>query len=144
MARYRKIDVRMYGDEKFCALSSPPPNAKTLSGEAAPGADTACALFGSTTPLPDERLRALYEPSDAYLMTGFDSKTLTLSHRAADPVAMRVEVDISGTGNWQRYRTLDVPAGEAIEHEFPRAFDAYWMRMTCAADCIATAQLVYQ
>jgi hypothetical protein len=30
MARYKKIDVRMWGDEKFKALSSPQPNAQTL------------------------------------------------------------------------------------------------------------------
>ncbi len=30
MARHRKIDVRMWGDEKFVALSSPKPNAQTL------------------------------------------------------------------------------------------------------------------
>lgn len=30
MARHRKIDVRMWGDERFVALSSPKPNAQTL------------------------------------------------------------------------------------------------------------------
>ena len=30
MGRYRKIDVKMYGDEKFCALTAAPPNAQTL------------------------------------------------------------------------------------------------------------------
>jgi hypothetical protein len=57
---------------------------------------------------------------------------------------MHVEVDISGTGNWQRYRTIDVPPGQSSEHAFPRAFAAYWLRIVCDADCIATAQLVYQ
>jgi len=39
----------------------------TLSGEAVEGASIACLLFGSTTPLPAERLTELYPSADEYL-----------------------------------------------------------------------------
>ncbi|NMN97063.1 hypothetical protein FGL95_18645 [Nocardiaceae bacterium YC2-7] len=38
-----------------------------LSGAPAPGASPICALFGTTTPLPEARLRALYASAAAYL-----------------------------------------------------------------------------
>ena len=47
--------------------------------------------------------------SDPYLMTGYDQKHLTLSHRSFKPVRVRVEVDVSGTGKWVEYARFDVP-----------------------------------
>ena len=38
-----------------------------LSGESAPGGPIACLLFGSTTPLPADRIAARYASADAYL-----------------------------------------------------------------------------
>ncbi|MDZ4286846.1 MAG: hypothetical protein U0984_02750, partial [Prosthecobacter sp.] len=83
-------------------------------------------------------------PSDPYLMTGFDDKTLTLSHNAAKPVTIRVEVDIAGTGLWCPYREFQVAAGEPLVHHFPKAFGAYWLRLVADQDCVATGQLVYE
>jgi hypothetical protein len=60
-------------------------------------------------------------------MTGYDAKRLTLSHTAAQPVTMRVEVDINGDGHWAPYRTFTLPANGKIEHQFPSAFQAYWV-----------------
>lgn len=39
----------------------------TLSGAPAPDASPICQLFGTTTPLPESRLRTLYPSRDAYL-----------------------------------------------------------------------------
>lgn len=83
-------------------------------------------------------------PSDAYLMTGYDRKTLTLSHDAATPVRMHVEVDLSGNGAWATYDTFEVAAGKPIQHAFPEGYGAYWLRVTPEADCTATAQLTYE
>jgi hypothetical protein len=83
-------------------------------------------------------------PSDAFLMTGYDHKTLTLSHNASTPVTMRVECDITGGGEWVPYDSFTVEAGNTIVHEFPNAFSAYWLRVTCDNDCSATAQLKYE
>jgi hypothetical protein len=65
------------------------------------------------------------EPSDPCLMTGFDKKSLTLS--ADKAVKVRVEVDLTGTGLWRTWQTLDVTPGKATEYRFPDAFSAYWV-----------------
>jgi hypothetical protein len=83
------------------------------------------------------------EPSDPYLMTGYDKKSLTLSHDAAEKVTMRVEVDISGTGQWVTYRAFDVPAGKEVKHTFPAEFAAYWVRLIASRDAKATALFTY-
>lgn len=83
------------------------------------------------------------KPSDAYLATGYDRKSIELSHDAESMVSVTVEADYSGTGQWVPYRTFEVPAGRKIEHRFPDAFGAYWVRVTADRDCRATAQLTY-
>ncbi|MBL9189205.1 MAG: hypothetical protein JNK23_17115 [Opitutaceae bacterium] len=82
-------------------------------------------------------------PSDPYLLTGYDRKKLTLSHTAAAPVTCRVEVDLTGTGVWATYATLDVPAGRALTHSFPAGYQAYWLRVSADTATTATAQLTY-
>jgi hypothetical protein len=57
---------------------------------------------------------------------------------------MRVEADISGTGQWASYRSFDVPAGKEVKHNFSEAFAAYWVRVVASRDCTATAQLLYE
>lgn len=94
-------------------------------------------------PWQDSTVKAA-EASDPYLMTGYDRKTLTLSHRAGETVKVRVEVDLSGTGRWVEYRTFDVPAGRTVNHEFPAGFQAYWLRVTADRATTATARLVYE
>ncbi len=83
------------------------------------------------------------QPSDPYLLTGYDSKKLTLSQRGPRPTSVRVEVDITGDGQWVIYRTFELPAEGRLEHQFPDAFQAYWLRVTASSDTIATAWLDY-
>lgn len=84
------------------------------------------------------------QPSDPYLLTGYDRKTLTLSHRAAAPVRMRVEVDLTGTGRWVEYAAFDVAPGKSTVHVFPAGFEAYWLRVSADTATTATAWLVYE
>jgi hypothetical protein len=84
------------------------------------------------------------EPSDAYLMTGYDQKRVTLAQTGSGSVRMRVEVDISGSGDWVTYREFDVPAGKPVDHRFPAAFGAYWVRVVANKDATATAQFTYE
>ena len=83
------------------------------------------------------------EPSDPYLMTGYDRKTLTLSHAGTNTINVRLEIDLSGTGLWRTYRTVAVPAGRVVTHKFPAAFQAYWMRVQTDQPTVATAALNY-
>lgn len=84
------------------------------------------------------------QPSDPYLLTGYDRKTLTLSHQAATPVRMRVEVDLTGTGRWVEYAAFDVAPGKSTVHVFPAGYEAYWLRISADTVTSATAWLVYE
>jgi hypothetical protein len=82
--------------------------------------------------------------SDSYLLTGYDRKTVTLSHTSAAPVRFRVEVDLTGTGEWVNYRSFDVPAGQSLAHAFPAAYQAYWLRVVAESATTATVWLDYK
>lgn len=90
-----------------------------------------------------ETIVAADEPSDPYLMYGFERKGLHLAHNAARTVDFRIEVDFMGTQSWHTYETISVPAHSYAHHEFPFGFSAHWVRLTASASCTATAQLFY-
>jgi hypothetical protein len=98
---------------------------------------------GEGGPWHETQVRA-GEPSDPYLMTGYDRKTLRLSHRGTQPVTMKVEIDLSGSGTWAEYRSVVVPAGQSVAHVFPEGYQAYWVRIVANAEVTATAWLVYE
>lgn len=83
------------------------------------------------------------EPSDPYLMTGFDKKVIHLSHDSDKPVNFAIEVDFLGCGEWHTYETVVVSARGYEAHVFPDGFAAHWVRVIADADCEATAQLHY-
>jgi len=83
------------------------------------------------------------QPSDPYLMTGYDHKDLRLAHDSATPVSFQVQVDITGAGKWVAYREFSVAPGQTVQHHFPDAFSAYWVRLIADRDCLATAQFHY-
>ena len=82
------------------------------------------------------------EPSDPYLMTGYDEKQMMISSSAA--ATIRLEVDVDGTGLWIPYRSFTLKAGESIEHTFPAGFSAYWVRSISDADTKASVTFVYR
>jgi hypothetical protein len=84
------------------------------------------------------------EPSDPYLMAGYDTKRLEVSHDAKEPVTFTVEVDPAGDGTWFRYATIAVPAGEQAMHDFPAGFSAQWVRLVADKSCMATATFRYE
>lgn len=83
------------------------------------------------------------QPSDAYLATGYDRKRLRLSHRSPGPVTFSLEADFTGTGTWSEVAAIRVKPRATVQHKFPDAFGAYWLRVTADADTTATAQLDY-
>lgn len=84
------------------------------------------------------------EPSDPYLMAGYDRKRLKVLHDAAEAVSVCVEIDPAGDGTWFPYATLAVPAGKTIEHAFPTGFSAHWVRLVADKSCAATATFTYE
>jgi hypothetical protein len=81
-------------------------------------------------------------PSDAYLMTGYDKKSLVIESDVDTQIV--IEVDVDHQSGWHRYQTLDVKAGEPRLHEFPAAFSAHWVRLTSSANAVITAEFTYQ
>ena len=83
-------------------------------------------------------------PSDADLATGYDQKRLIPSHTSKEPVGFRLEADFSGPGAWAEVTKLSVPSGKPLEHRFPDAFGAYWLRLIAENDSTATATFLYE
>ena len=81
--------------------------------------------------------------SDPYLLNGYDRKSLTLRDDAAGPVTFRVEVDITGTGQWVTWKDFNVAPGQTFTYRFPASFSAYWARLVADRDCRATALFHY-
>jgi hypothetical protein len=98
---------------------------------------------GQGGPWKDTSVKA-GEPSDTYLMSGYDRKTLHLSHELSKPVQFRVLVDITGNGDTHGYREVEVKPGETVKMQFPDSFQAYWMQVVSNQDCKATAWLTYE
>ena len=82
-------------------------------------------------------------PSDPYLMRGYDSKSLEISHSSASAVDFTVQVDVLGNNTWQNYATFSVPPGSPFTHVFPVGYAAYWVRLTSSAATTASAQFTY-
>ena len=83
------------------------------------------------------------EPSDPFLMFGFDKKVLHLMHDAQQPVTFEIQVDILGDGTWATYQALPAKANGYTYHTFPDGFTAHWVRVVSDRDCTATAMFFY-
>lgn len=83
-------------------------------------------------------------PSDPFLMTNFDRKSLALSHDSTLPATVTVEVDFLATGDWSEYGRFAVEPGKILTHEFPVGYAAHWVRLRTDRDCAATAEFTYE
>ena len=81
-------------------------------------------------------------PSDPYLMTGYDQKSLTLSHTSVEPVEFHIELDICGDGQWTMWNTVSVRPNREEKLDIP--LDAYWVRLVSSGNTTATATFVYE
>jgi len=84
------------------------------------------------------------DPSDPYLMTGYDHKRVELSHQSPEPVTFTLEVDITRRGLWKTYDEITVKSQEVRVLEFPEGFAAHWVRLSTNRDCCATAFFIYE
>ncbi|MEZ4612861.1 MAG: hypothetical protein R2838_21895 [Caldilineaceae bacterium] len=82
------------------------------------------------------------DPSDPYLMTGFDAKVLHLTHGADSAVTVTVDVDFLEMGRGISM-TPSRSLARYVHHEFPAGFSAHWVRVTADTDCVATAYFTY-
>jgi len=84
------------------------------------------------------------EPSDPYLMAGYDRKTASLAHDAESEVTLTLQVDPTADGTWLPYRSIRVPAGETVRHALPVGYAAHWVRAVTDQPCRATVQFEYE
>ncbi|MCA9447825.1 MAG: hypothetical protein KC931_11965 [Candidatus Omnitrophica bacterium] len=84
------------------------------------------------------------EPSDPFLMTGFDKKVMHLSQDSEETVEFTLEVDFLGDGSWKVYDVFPVGPGGYVHYEFPEGYSAHWVRLRVNRDCTATAYFVYR
>lgn len=82
------------------------------------------------------------QPSDPYLMTGYDRKRVSLTSSSA--ATIRLEVDVDGTGLWIPARSFTLKAGQTIDYEFPAGFSAYWLRAVSDSRTRASVTLTYE
>lgn len=83
------------------------------------------------------------EASDPYLIGFYDQRSLQLSHKAASPVTFTIEADPTGNGLWMAYKTITVSPGKSLSYEFPKDFQARWIRFKTDKPCEASALLEY-
>lgn len=83
------------------------------------------------------------EPSDPYLMTGFDGKVLHLQNHGDNEVSVSIDVDIRGDGTFGTHIVVDVAPGELQSYVFPSGFSAHWLRLVSDRTSVLTAQLFY-
>ncbi len=83
------------------------------------------------------------EPSDPYLLSGYESRSLQAFHDSKQPVTFRIEVDITGTGLWIPFHNAEIQPGKVMQLDIPASQQAYWLRATASATCRATCQLQY-
>jgi hypothetical protein len=95
---------------------------------------------GTGGPWKDSPVQA-NQPSDPYLMTGYDKKSLVLS--ADRPVSIQLEVNFDHQG-YHAYRTFELDGKTPHAFTFPTGFSAHWVRLVPSIDCTATATFIYE
>lgn len=83
------------------------------------------------------------EPSDPYLMYGFDKKSLHFYHDSKETVEFTIQTDFIGNGDFRNFKAISVKPGEYINYEFPDSYSAIWMRFLTNSNCKATAIINY-
>ena len=84
-------------------------------------------------------------PSDPYIMTGFDRKSVFIS--ADREVEITLEIDITGDGDWIPFRSFTTfrpfRASGICRHDLGDV-RAYWVRAVANRDCRAMVQFWYE
>jgi len=92
-------------------------------------------------PWKDTRVSAT-QPSDSYLMTGYDKKRVELI--SSEKAEISLQIDIDGTGLWVPYKSFKLKADQKVKYTFPEGFSAYWVRAVSDKDTIASAIFTYR
>ena len=92
-------------------------------------------------PWADTKVKA-DQPSDPYLMYGYDRKKLHV--KTDTPAEITIEVDPSGTGHWHTMGSLIASPDEVRQFNFYPGFNAHWVRLISNADATVTTTFIYE
>lgn len=96
---------------------------------------------GTGGPWHESQVKA-NQPSDPYLMYGYDKKHLEIvSDQKAE---VFIQIDPSGTGNWQTLGSLIASPDEMRTFKFYPGVNAHWVRLMSDTDAKMTANFVYE
>ena len=96
---------------------------------------------GTGGPWTDSMVKA-GEPSDPYLMYGYDKKKLVVTTDKATEV--KIQFDPSGTGNWITMGSLIASPDESRQFKFYPGVNAHWVRLISEVDATLTATFIYE
>jgi len=85
-----------------------------------------------------------HEPSDPYLMTGYDKKQITLTNHRETPNTIVMECDVAGDGRFSIYKSFILTPRQTLDVQLPEWLNAYWVRFTPSNDGKMTVQLTYE
>lgn len=98
--------------------------------------------IGVGGPWKNTRVKA-NNPSDRYLMTGYDKKELSL--KADKDVEITLLLNINHyLEDPIEFKTFHLKAGQTLEYAFPEGFSAHWAQLKANKDCTATAWFTYK
>lgn len=80
-------------------------------------------------------------PSDSYLMTGYDKKSLVLFADRLVTIQLQVNFDHQG---YHPYQTFTLNGQTSQSFTFPTGFSAHWVRLIADQNCTATATFTYE
>jgi hypothetical protein len=95
--------------------------------------DTFGPVIGRGSLWQNEAVKA-GEASDPYLFSGYDKRSIQITHDSAETITVTLEVDKKGTGTWAPLTTLKVAPGETLFHAFTAAQTGAWVRILSSAD----------
>lgn len=82
-------------------------------------------------------------PSDPYLFAGFRGRMLHLAAANGPPLDVLVEIDRDGTGAWESYGSLTIPAQGYTWHAFEDDEPGEWMRLSLSRNEKVSAYFHY-
>lgn len=83
-------------------------------------------------------------PSDPYLISHYQTKTLRLDNFGNTSVVFTVQIDPTGDGTWMDYATYKVGASSSLTKALPEHYFGRWIRFVADKDTKASAWLEYK
>ena len=74
------------------------------------------------------------QPSEPFLIAGFERRVVHLAHGAGQPVTFTLETDAAGSGNWTTLASITVPARGYAYHVIPPGTPGEWIRVKTDRD----------